>query len=36
MGGGGGGGRTFDFRLTTNPNFMLDVNLYVEFDNLKI
>ena len=29
----GGGGGTFDFRVTPNPNFMLDVNLEVEFDN---
>ena len=28
-----GGGGTFDFRVTPNPNFMLDVNLDVEFDN---
>ena len=27
------GGGTFDFRVTPNPNFMLDVNLEVEFDN---
>ena len=25
-------GETFDFRVTPNPNFMLDVNLDVEFD----
>ena len=31
--GGGGGGGLFDFRVTPNPNFMLDVNLDVEFDN---
>ena len=31
---GGGGGGLFDFRVTPNPNFMLDVNLDVEFDNL--
>ena len=30
---GGGGGGLFDFRVTPNPNFMLDVNLEVEFDN---
>ena len=30
----GGGGGTFDFRVTPNPNFMLDVNLEVEFVNL--
>ena len=29
----GGGGGTFDFSVTPNPNFMLDVNLDVEFDN---
>ena len=23
----------FDFRVTPNPNFMMDVNLDVEFDN---
>ena len=34
MVGGGGGGGLFDFRVTPNPNFMLDVNLDVEFDNL--
>ena len=27
-------GGTFDFRITPNPNFMLDVNLDVEFDNM--
>ena len=27
------GGGLFDFRVTPNPNFMLDVNLDVEFDN---
>ena len=26
-------GGTFDFRVTPNPNFMLDVNLDEEFDN---
>ena len=26
-------GGTFDFRVTPNPNFMLDVNFDVEFDN---
>ena len=26
-------GGLFDFRVTPNPNFMLDVNLDVEFDN---
>ena len=26
-------GGTFDFRVAPNPNFMLDVNLDVEFDN---
>ena len=26
-------GGTFDFRVTPNPNIMLDVNLVVEFDN---
>ena len=26
-------GGTFDFRVTPNPNLMLDVNLDVEFDN---
>ena len=26
-------GGSFDFRVTPNPNFMLDVNLDVEFDN---
>ena len=26
-------GGTFDFRVTPNPNIMLDVNLDVEFDN---
>ena len=29
------GGGTFDFRVTPNPNFMFDVNLDVEFDNMK-
>ena len=29
-----GGGGLFDFRVTPNPNFMLDVNLDVEFDNI--
>ena len=29
-----GGGGLFDFRVTPNPNFMLDVHLDVEFDNL--
>ena len=24
--------KTFDFRVTPNPNFMLDINLDVEFD----
>ena len=28
-----GGGGLFDFRVTPNSNFMLDVNLDVEFDN---
>ena len=28
--------RFFDFRVTPNPNFMLDVNLDVEFDNKSI
>ena len=27
-------GGTLDFRVTPNPNFMLDVNLDEEFDNL--
>ena len=26
-------GGNFDFRVTPNPNFRLDVNLDVEFDN---
>ena len=30
------GGGLFDFRVTPNPNFRLDVNLDVEFDNLAI
>ena len=33
VGGGWVGGGLFDFRVTPNPNFMLDVNLDVEFDN---
>ena len=28
----GGGGGLFDFRVTPNPNFILDANLDVEFD----
>ena len=31
--GGGGGGGLSDFRVTPNPNFMLDVHFDVEFDN---
>ena len=31
---GGCLGGTFDFRVTQNPNFMLDVNLDEEFDNI--
>ena len=27
-------GGLFYFRVTPNPNFMLDVNLDVEFDNI--
>ena len=30
------GGGLFDFRVTPNPNFMLDVNLDVEFDNYAV
>ena len=30
--GGWVAGGLFDFRVTPNPNFMLDVNLDVEFD----
>ena len=29
-------GGTFDFRVTPNPNFMLDVNLDEEFENQQI
>ena len=39
MVGGGwwwGVGGTFDFRVTPNPNFMLDVNLDEEFDNMNM
>ena len=28
------GGGLFDFRVTPNPNFRLDVNLDLEFDNI--
>ena len=28
------GGGLFDFRVTPNPNFRLDVNLDVEFDKI--
>ena len=30
------GGGLFDFRVTPNPIFMLDVNLDVEFDNIGV